>query len=116
MVEVKQLPKRSAVPIELTWDLEKVYSSLEEWYKDEKEIKLKLNEFEEYKGKLASNGLLKALQLYLAIYRKYEKAAVFASMKNDQDTTNSTYQKLKSEAENLGTIILVKKRLGFNQN
>lgn len=105
MVEVKQLPKRSAVPVELTWDLEKVYSSLEEWYKDEKEIKLKLTEFEEYKGKLASNGLLKALQLYLAIYRKYEKAAVFASMKNDQDTTNSTYQKLKSEAENLGTII-----------
>lgn len=107
MTEIKKLPKRTDIPVKLTWDLDKVYSSTEEWHIDEKKLLNILNDFKKYKGILAqnSNVLLEGLSTYLLIYRKYEKMAVFASMKNDQDTTNAKYQKLQNEADNLGTKI-----------
>lgn len=102
---VKKLLKRNEVPTELTWDLEKIYPNLDEWYADAEKIEQLSAQFTKFKGNLASDGttLLHAVELYLKLYRKFEKMAVFASMKNDQDTTNSTYQKLQNEADHLGT-------------
>ena len=102
MAEIKNLPTRSEVPIELTWNLEQVYSNLDQWHADEQKVLNQIDELAAYKGKLASSAteLLQATQLYLAIYRKYEKLAVFASMKNDQDTTNAKFQQLQSDADN----------------
>lgn len=110
MAEIKKLPTRSEVPIELTWNSEQVYSNLDQWHADEQKVLNQIDELAAYKGKLASSAteLLQATQLYLAIYRKYEKLAVFASMKNDQDTTNAKFQQLQSEADNLGTKIAEK--------
>ena len=105
MTEIKKVPARSEVPEELTWDLERVYQSIEDWKKDQQKLENKLNEFKYAKDQLEMNAdkFLEVIEQYLEIMRIYEKLAVFASMKNDQDTTNSQYQELQGMADNLGT-------------
>ena len=105
MTEIKKVPARSEVPEKLTWDLERVYQSIEDWKKDQQKLESKLNEFKHAKDQLEMNAdkFLEVIEQYLEIMRIYEKLAVFASMKNDQDTTNSQYQELQGMADNLGT-------------
>ena len=105
MTEIKKVPARSEVPEKLTWDLERVYQSIEEWKKDQRKLENKLDEFKHAKDQLEMNAdkFLEVIEQYLGIMRIYEKLAVFASMKNDQDTTNSQYQELQGMADNLGT-------------
>ena len=105
MTEIKKVPARSEVPEKLTWDLERVYQSIEEWKKDQRKLENKLDEFKHAKDQLEMNAdkFLEVIEQYPEIMRIYEKLAVFASMKNDQDTTNSQYQELQGMADNLGT-------------
>ena len=105
MTEIKKVPARSEVPEKLTWDLERVYQSIEEWKKDQRKLENKLDEFKHAKDQLEMNAdkFLEVIEQYLEIMRIYEKLAVFASMKNDQDTTNSQYQELQGMADNLET-------------
>ena len=105
MTEIKKVPTRSEVPEELTWDLERVYQSIEDWKKDQQKLEQKLAEFRKVKDQMKAGAeeFLAVIENYLEIMRIYEKLAVFASMKNDQDTTNSKYQELQGMADNLGT-------------
>ena len=105
MTEIKKVPTRSEVPEELTWDLERVYQSIEDWKKDQQKLEQKLAEFRKAKDQMKAGAeeFLTVIEHYLEIMRIYEKLAVFASMKNDQDTTNSKYQELQGMADNLGT-------------
>ena len=105
MTEIKKVPTRSEVPEELTWDLEWVYQSIEDWKKDQQKLEQKLAEFRRAKDQMKAGAeeFLTVIEHYLEIMRIYEKLAVFASMKNDQDTTNSKYQELQGMADNLGT-------------
>ena len=105
MTEIKKVPTRSEVPEELTWNLERVYQSIEDWKKDQQKLEQKLAEFRRAKDQMKAGAeeFLTVIEHYLEIMRIYEKLAVFASMKNDQDTTNSKYQELQGMADNLGT-------------
>ena len=105
MTEIKKVPTRSEVPEELTWDLGRVYQSIEDWKKDQQKLEQKLAEFRKAKDQMKAGAeeFLTVIEHYLEIMRIYEKLAVFASMKNDQDTTNSKYQELQGMADNLGT-------------
>lgn len=105
MTEIKKVPTRSEVPEELTWDLEWVYQSIEDWKKDQQKLEQKLAEFRRAKDQMKAGAeeFLTVIEHYLEIMRIYEKLAVFASMKNDQDTTNFKYQELQGMADNLGT-------------
>ena len=105
MTEIKKVPTRSEVPEELTWDLERVYQSIEDWKKDQQKLEQKLAEFRRAKDQMKAGAeeFLTVIEHYLEIMRIYEKLAVFASMKNDQDTTNFKYQELQGMADNLGT-------------
>lgn len=53
-----------------------------------------------YKGHLtaSSNDLLAITESYLALSRRLEKLYVYASMKNDQDTTVAKYQEYQAKA------------------
>ena len=105
MTEIKKVPARSEVSEKLTWDLDRVYQSIEDWKTDQRKLENKLDEFKHAKDQLEMNAdkFLEVIEQYLEIMRIYEKLAVFASMKNDQDTTNSQYQELQGMADNLGT-------------
>ena len=45
MTEIKKVPARSEVPEKLTWDLDRVYQSIEDWKTDQRKLENKLDEF-----------------------------------------------------------------------
>lgn len=102
----KELQKRSEVPKELTWDLEKIFSTDEEWEQEAKKLKQDIPKIEEYDGKLADSAqvLYEALKLQDELAMRLGKLFTYAHMRSDEDTTNSFYQEMNSKAENVLTI------------
>ena len=105
MDESKQLPKRDKVPSEWTWDLGVIFKSDEEFKQSYKELESTVESVVAYKGTLAngSESFLKAIQIILDLSNQLETLYVYAQLKNDQDTTNSTYQGMYEQATKLAT-------------
>jgi oligoendopeptidase F len=95
--------KRSDIPKEYTWDLESIYAHNDDWERDFQTIQQKLPELTALKGTLAQSGeaLLRVLQKRDEIYQTLERLYVYASMRKDEDTTNSTYQGMADRAMQL---------------
>ena len=72
MTEIKKVPARSEVPEKLTWDLERVYQSIEEWKKDQRKLENKLDEFKHAKDQLEMNAdkFLEVITLKLCGFMK----------------------------------------------
>ncbi|EOH98954.1 oligoendopeptidase F [Enterococcus moraviensis ATCC BAA-383] len=103
MSEAKQLPERSSLPIEMTWDLTKIFvddSAFDEAYQA---LTDELKTVQHFKGTLekGNEAFLDSIEMLLSIYRKIEVIYVYAHLKNDQDTTNTTYQALYARASSL---------------
>ncbi|MGG5341301.1 oligoendopeptidase F [Enterococcus sp. AZ020] len=103
MSGAKQLPERSTLPIEMTWDLTKIFKD-DQAFDDAYQVLTKeLQEVEKYKGTLdqGSTAFLNSIEMLLKVYRQIEVIYVYAHLKNDQDTSNATYQALYSRASSL---------------
>lgn len=103
MAEIKQLPKRSDVPVELTWDLTTIF-------KDDRAVKTAMTQLKvgvqavlTQQGKLQDNAqnLLKVIQDELNVQNQLEHLFVYAELKNDQDTGDNTNQGLKDQITGL---------------
>ena len=94
---------RSDIPQEYTWDLESIYAHNEDWERDFQAIQQELPELTTLKGTLAQSGeaLLHVLQKRDEIYETLERLYVYALMRRDEDTTNSTYQGMFDRAAQL---------------
>ncbi|WP_080146146.1 oligoendopeptidase F [Marinilactibacillus piezotolerans] len=105
MSEVKTLPKREEVSKELTWDLTVIFKSDAEWEEAIKKTEQKVKSISDLKGTLGngSGAFLKALETLLDVYRSFGSVYVYAHLKNDQDTSNSTYQAMNDRARLLAT-------------
>ncbi|MDA9472716.1 oligoendopeptidase F [Enterococcus sp. 5H] len=103
MSETRQLPERSSLPIEKTWDLTKIFKDDQAFDDAFKDLSDKVKKVEQYKGTLqdGSEAFLAGIEVLLDIYRKIEVIYVYAHLKNDQDTTNTTYQALYARASSL---------------
>lgn len=103
MSETTQLPNREELSENLTWDLTKIFVNDQEFDEKYQELSEELTQAETYKGTLANGAtaFLNALEFVLDVYRKIEVLYVYAHLKNDQDTTNTTYQALHSRAGSL---------------
>lgn len=103
MSEAKQLPKRSELSEELTWDLSLIFKDDQAFDQAFEELQEKIEDSKTYKGTLANGAeaFLKAINYYLTIYRNLEVIYVYSHLKNDQDTSNTTYQGLYARASNL---------------
>lgn len=101
------LPKRNEVPKELTWDLEDIYATDEDWEREFTEVKEMLPTLEKYRGKLgeSAESLYKLLQFQDEITVKLGKLYTYAHMRYDEDTTNSFYQGLNDRAGQLLSIV-----------
>lgn len=99
------LPKREDVKTELTWDLTPIYADDSAWEKDYEATKVLVSEVEAKKGTLdqGADAFLSAFELILDLNRKLENVYVYAHLKNDQDTSNSTYQALHDRSRLLLT-------------
>lgn len=103
MSKAKQLPKRSEVKEELTWDLTKIFKNDTEFDQAYDELSKEVLEVEKLKGSLkeGSASFLRAIETLLDVERKLEVLYVYAHLKNDQDTANTTYQALMARASSL---------------
>lgn len=103
MAKVKRLPQRTEVAQELTWDLSQVFSDDVAFEESFDTVKQKAIDFTAYKGTLANGAkqFLTALEALLALERELEKVYVYASMKNDQDTSETKYQAMMAKVQKL---------------
>lgn len=97
------ITKRSDIPREYTWDLESIYPTDADWETDFQALQQRLPALEALKGTLAQSGqaLWKVLQTRDQIFEKLERLFVYASMRKDEDTTNSKYQGMFDRAMQL---------------
>lgn len=99
------LKTREEVPTELTWNLEAIFSTDEEWEEEFEALKEEYKKVEKFKGTLADSpeNLLKLFQFEDEFDGRLEKLYVYAHMRSDQDTTNSKYQDQNARAASLAT-------------
>ncbi len=100
---LQTLTKRSDIAREYTWDLESIFPTNDDWESSFKRLELGLPELEALKGTLAQSGqaLLAVLQKRDELFEELETLYVYASMRKDEDTTNSTYQGMFDRAMQL---------------
>src|SRR6266496_323850 len=100
---LQTLKKRAEIPVEFTWNLESIFPTNDDWERDYQALQQRLPELEALAGTLARRGqaLLTVLQKRDEIYEKLERLYVYASMRKDEDTTNSTYQGMADRAVQL---------------
>jgi oligoendopeptidase F len=100
---LQTLTKRSDIPKEYTWNLESIFPNDNAWENEFQALQERIPELEALKGTLAESGqaLLKVLQKRDEVFERLERLYVYASMRRDEDTTNSTYQGMADRAMQL---------------
>lgn len=99
----QQLPKRSELEVAQTWDLTKIFADDKAFERALKKMAEQLKDVSKYKGTLANGAeeLYQALTFIGEVTRKFEVIYVYSHLKNDQDTTDSTYQALHAKSSSL---------------
>lgn len=94
MEKRKDLPLRSEVALEDTWNLEPIYASDEAWEEAFGYIEQNHTKALSFKGRLTSDKetFKEAIRFQEDIYFRVEHVYVYAHLKFDTDTTNSKYQ------------------------
>lgn len=97
------MTKRSDIPKEFTWDLESIYSTDAEWEQRFKELQQRVPDLAALQGTLAQSGqaFLNVLRKRDEVFEQMEKLFVYASMRRDEDTTQSKYQGMFDRAMQL---------------
>lgn len=105
--------KREEIQERYKWDLDKIYSSDDDFEKDFTELKSILPSILNYSLKISnsSNELLECLRLKDEINKKLEKLYVYSHMKRDEDNSNVKYQALAQRVEGLN--VEVEEKLSF---
>lgn len=105
MFHLKQskLPLRNEINVDLKWKIEDLYVTDEDWKNDYEKLKQSLNKVLDFKGKLGNdaNIFLQCLNYSDEISQISEKVYVYANMKLHEDTSNSHYQALADQAQNI---------------
>lgn len=98
--------QRDQIDNKYKWKLEDLYSTLDEYKKDIKEVEKLTNELIKYKGKILESDktLLEVMELDEKIDRISSKLYVYINMKLHEDTRDSKYQELSGNLD----IILTK--------
>lgn len=102
---IAQTKTRDEIDIKYKWNLEDLYSSVDEWQKDKELIEAQIPVITKFKEKLAESpkNLLATLENMYSIYKNYSKLSSYATRLKDQDLGNSTYLSLSQQANTLGT-------------
>lgn len=100
-----KIRKREEQRTEDTWDLERIYPTEEAWEEDAKWLEKEMEAFERHQGTLnkGAGNLLQILEDYCAMGQILGKLYAYASMRLDENTADSRYQKLEGRARNLAT-------------
>ncbi|MBQ6551126.1 MAG: oligoendopeptidase F [Lachnospiraceae bacterium] len=96
----REIPLRSEVPEEYTWNLKDLFESDEAWLTEMEALRGKVPELSAYEGKLQDSAetLLGFFRLSDEISIRLSTLFGYASQKGDEDTGNSFYQDLRGKA------------------
>lgn len=94
---------RDEVEENLTWKLEDIFASNDEWEIEYQEVAALSEKANSYQGTISggANALLEVLTYRDEITSRLRKLYTFAHMRTDQDTANSTYQAMDSRIKSL---------------
>ena len=99
-MDIKYFENRNDIEEKHTWNLEKIYGSLEEFEKDFEKVKEFSKKILEYKGKLNdSNTVLNLFKDLEFVFRTIMKLMNYAHMKKDQDGSVTMYQGIQTRIE-----------------
>ncbi|MDQ6645282.1 MAG: M3 family metallopeptidase, partial [Chloroflexota bacterium] len=100
---MQTLKKRDEIPVEFTWNLESIFPTNDDWEHDFQALQQRLPELEALAGTLAQSGqaLLIVLRKRDELSQELERLYVYASMRKDEDTTDSIYQGMADRAVQL---------------
>ena len=99
-MDIKYFEDRNNIEEKYTWNLEKIYGSLEEFEKDFEKVKEFSKKILEYKGKLNdSNTVLNLFKDLEFVFRTIMKLMNYAHMKKDQDGSVTMYQGIQTRIE-----------------
>lgn len=103
-MEVKD---RKDIDIKDTWNLESIYANNELWEEDYAALEKDSAEFAKLKGAIEADvsKIPAVLDAYYGLHRRLSKLSVYARMRFDQDTTDSTYQTMSAKIGSLGVKI-----------
>ncbi|MFD0049964.1 oligoendopeptidase F [Actinomycetes bacterium NPDC127524] len=100
---MKTYKNREEVPVQDTWNLDDIYSSLELWEKDFSKILESAKKIKSFDGKIVDAGsLLEYLKLSEDTGYLYNKVYVYAMLHVDLDTRKTSSQALLDKASQLG--------------
>ena len=97
------VPERSEVDEEYKWDLESLFADDEEWEAAFAAVEERLDELEQYEGRVTENAetLAEVLETRESIMREVADVAAYARMRRDEDTTDQHYQGLTARSQSL---------------
>ena len=103
-MEVKD---RKDIDVKDTWNLESIYANNELWEEDYAALEKNAAEFAKLKGALEADvsKIPAVLDAYYGLHRRLSKLSVYARMRFDQDTADSTYQTMAAKIGSLGVKI-----------
>ncbi|HET8911455.1 MAG TPA: oligoendopeptidase F [Ktedonobacteraceae bacterium] len=97
---MQTITKRSDIPKEYTWNLESIFPTNDDWEHAYKSLQQRIPGLEALQGTLTQSGaaLLKVFEKRDELVKDLETLFVYASMRKDEDTTNSLYQSMADRA------------------
>lgn len=103
-MEVKD---RKDIDVKDTWNLESIYANNELWEEEYAALEKEAAEFAKLKGAIEADvsKIPAVLDAYYGLHRRLSKLSVYARMRFDQDTTDSTYQTMSAKIGSLGVKI-----------
>ena len=103
-MEVKD---RKDIDVKDTWNLESIYANNELWEEDYAALEKDAAEFAKLKGAIEADvsKIPAVLDAYYGLHRRLSKLSVYARMRFDQDTADSTYQTMAAKIGSLGVKI-----------
>ena len=98
-----ELPQRSEVAIQDTWDLTPIFASDEAWYQEFEKLSKDLGDVSGFIGKLtdSADALLSGLKYRDDMSYRLEMLYVYAHLMFDVDTTDSKYQAMNAKIQSL---------------
>ena len=103
-MEVKD---RKDIDVKDTWNLESIYANNQLWEEEYAALEKEAEEFAKLKGAIEADvsKIPVVLDAYYGLHRRLSKLSVYARMRFDQDTTDSTYQTMSAKIGSLGVKI-----------
>lgn len=102
----KELPARSEVPEEDTWDLSTIFATDAHWEEELAQLNEEVPNIKKFQHTLgeSADNLYELFTFQDKISERLGKLYTYSRMRYDEDTTNATYQAMNQKAESILTI------------